>query len=227
MSNLHLFSSPGKDDIRYIIEAGRPYLEGKPDATVAYLPLASLFAERWQEFTAESFKGLARVETVNAELMTLPQMEDVIRRAALVYIPGGNTFLLAHRLHVSRLMIFLKKKVLAGLPVVAFSAGTILCGPNILTSKDMNTVSTPHFEGLNAAPFNFLVHYAEDSYGKSLHDDWLADYHFFHDNSVIMLCDGAYVRVDGKKTTLVHGEAWILRKDSEKEKLEAGKMITL
>jgi len=76
-----------QDDIRYVIEASRPYLEGKPDATVAYLPLASLFAERWQEFTADSFKGLARVETVNAELMTLPQMEDVIRRAALVYIP--------------------------------------------------------------------------------------------------------------------------------------------
>ena len=225
--NLHLFSSPGKDDIRYIIEASRPYLEGRPDATVAYLPLASLFAERWQEFTADAFKGLARVETVNAELMTLPQMEDVIRRAALVYIPGGNTFLLNHRLHVSRLMIFLRKKVQTGLPVVAFSAGTILCGPNILTSKDMNTVSTPHFEGLNATPFNFLTHYADDAYGKSVHDDWLADYHFFHDNPVIMLSDGAYVKVDGKKTTLVRGEAWILRKDQEKERLEEGKLIPL
>jgi peptidase E len=225
--NLHLFSSPGKDDIRYVIEASRPYLEGKPDAIVAYLPLASLFAERWQEFTADSFKGLARIETINAELMTLPQMEDVIRRASLVYIPGGNTFLLNHRLNVSRLLLFLRKKVQAGLPVVAFSAGTVVCGPNILTSKDMNTVSTPHFDGLNATPFNFLVHYADDAYGKSVHDDWLADYHFFHDNPVIMLSDGAYVKVDGKKTTLVRGEAWILRKDQEKERLEEGKLIPL
>jgi peptidase E len=227
MPNLHLFSSPGKDDIRYVVDASRPCLEGKPDATVAYLPLASLFAERWQEFTADSFKGLARIETINAELMTLPQMEDVIRRAALVYIPGGNTFLLNHRLHVSRLMLFLRKKVQAGLPVVAFSAGTILCGPNILTSKDLNTIPTPHFDALSATPFNFLTHYADDAYGKAVHDDWLADYHFFHDNPVVMLCDGAYVKVDGKKTTLVHGEAWILRKDSEKERLDEGKLITL
>jgi peptidase E len=227
MPNLHLFSSPGKDDIRYIIEASRPYLEGKPDATIAYLPLASLYAERWQEFTADSFKGLARIQPINAETMSLPQMEEVVRRASLVYIPGGNTFLLNHRLHVSRLMIFLRKKVQAGLPVIAFSAGTVLCGPNILTSKDMNTVATPHFEGLNATPFNFLVHYAEDAYGKSVHDDWLADYHFFHDNPVIMLSDGAYVRVDGKKTTLVRGEAWIWRKDQEKEKLEERKLIIL
>ena len=225
MPNLHLFSSPGKDDIRYIIEACRPYLDGKPDATVAFLPLASLYAERWLESTESSFKGLARLETINAETMSLPEMEDIIRRAASVYIPGGNTFLLNHRLHISRLMISLRKKVQAGLPVVAFSAGAVLCGPNILTSKDMNTVPTPYFEGLNVTPFNFSAHYPLDAYGQSVKDEWLADYHFFHDNPVIMLSDGAYVKVDGKKTTLVRGEAWILRKDHEKEKLEENKLI--
>jgi peptidase E len=226
MPNLHLFSSPGKDDIRYIIEASRPYLEGKPDATVAYLPLASLFVERWQEYTEDSFKGLARLETINTELMPLPAMEDIIRRASLVYIPGGNTFLLNHRLHVSRLMIFLRKKVQAGLPIVAFSAGAILCGPNILTSKDLNTVGTSFFEGLSATPFNFSPHYPLDNYGQSVKDDWLSDYHFFHDNPIVMISDGAYVKVDGKKTILVRGEAWIWRKDEEKERLEENKPIT-
>ena len=225
MPNLHLFSSPGKDDIRYIIEASRPYLENKLDATVAFLPLASLYAERWQEYTENSFKGLARLETINAEMMSLPEMEDIVRRASLVYISGGNTFLLNHRLHVSKLMIFLRKKVQTGLPVVAFSAGTILCGQNILTSKDMNTVETSHFDGLNVAPFNFSTHYPLDAYGQSVKDEWLADYHFFHDNPVVIMSDGAYVKADGKKTTLVRGEAWILRKGQEKEKLEEGKLI--
>lgn len=227
MPNLHLFSSPGKDDIRYVIEASRPYLKDRDDATVAYLPLASLFAERWQTDTEDAFKSLARLETINAETMSLTQMEDIVRRAALVYIPGGNTFLLNHRLHVSRLMIFLRKKVQAGLPVVAFSAGAILCGPNILTSKDMNTVETSQFDGLNVSPFNFFAHYAMDDHGQSVHDDWLSDYHFFHDNPVVMMSDGAYVKMDGKKTTLIRGEAWILRKGQEKEKLEENKLIAL
>jgi len=227
MPNLHLFSSPGKDDIRYIVESSRPYLEGKPDAIVAHLAFASLYTERWQEFTADLFKGLARIETLNAELMTLPQMEDMIRRATLVYIPDGNTFLLNHRLHVSRLMLSLRRKIQAGLPVVAFGAGAILCGANIVTAKDMNTVSTPHFEGLNVTPFNFSPHYPLDGYGQAMKDEWLADYHFFHDNPLVMLCDGAYVKVNGKKTTLVRGEAWILRKDQEKERLEEGKLIPL
>lgn len=224
--HLHLFSSPG-DDIRYIIEASRPYLEDKPNPTVAYLPLASLYAERWLEENERSFQGLARLEMANAELMSQKEIEDVLRRASLVYIPGGNTFLLNHRLHVSGLMPYLRKKVQTGLPLVGFSAGAILCGPNILTANDMNTVATSYFDGLNVSPFNFFAHYPLDTYGQSVHDQWLADYHFFHDNPVIMLSDGAHVKVDGKKTMLVQGEAWVLRKDHEKEKLEEGNLIIL
>ena len=224
--NLHLFSNPG-DNIRNVIEVSRPYLENKDEPTVAYLPLASLYAEKWLEDNERAFKGLARLETVNAELMTQKEIEEIIRRAALVYIPGGNTFLLNHRLHVSGVMPYLRKKIQAGLPLIGFSAGTVLCGPNILTSKDMNTVETPHFDGLNLVPFNFFVHYADNAYGQSVHDDWLADYHFFHDNPVVMMSDGAYVKVIGKKTTLVRGEAWILRKGQEKEKLEEHQLISL
>ena len=222
---LHLFSTPGENDLRYVIEASRAYLEAKDDPIVAYLPLASLYAERWLGVNESAFKGLAQIKEVNAELMTQKEIEDILRESALVYITGGNTFLLNHRLHSSGVMPYLKKKIQNGLPVVGVSAGTILCGPNILTSKDMNTVETPHFDGLNLIPFNFFAHYAEDRYGQSVHDDWLGDYHFFHDNPVILLSDGAYIKVDGKKTILVRGEAWILRKEAEKERLEPGKSI--
>ena len=222
---LHLFSTPGENDLRYVIEASRPYLKDKDDPIVAYLPLASLYAEKWLGVNESAFKGLAQIREVNAELMTQKEIEDIIRESALVYIPGGNTFLLNHRLHSSGAMPYLKKKIQNGLPLIGVSAGMILCGPNILTSTDMNTVETPHFNGLNLIPFNFFAHYAEDGYGQSVQDDWLGDYHFFHDNPVILLSDGAYVKVDGKKTTLVRGAAWILRKGAEKERLGPGKSI--
>ena len=220
--NLHLFSNPGeREDIRYIIEAAKPYLSGKPDASVAYIPMASLYGERWVELTQKHFGDLAQVEMIDTEMMELPIMEAILRRAALAYIPGGNTFLLNHRLHVSRLSAYLSKKVQAGLPLVAFSAGTVLCGPNILTSNDLNSVETPHFNGLNVTPFNFNVHYA----GDLERDNWLVDYHTFHDNPVIIMADGAYVRIEGRKTQLVCGEAWILRKGREKEKIKPGTLI--
>jgi hypothetical protein len=89
----------------------------------------------------------------------------------------------------------------------------------------MNTVETPHFDGLNLVPFNFFAHYADDAHGQSVQDEWLADYYFFHDNPVILLSDTAYVRVAGKRITLVRGAAWILRKGVDKERLEPGKVI--
>ena len=146
------------DDIRYILEAARPYLEDKDDPVIAYLPAASL-GGTYQEYTEKAFRGLARVATIDTELMSLPEMEKAIRNAALVYIPGGNTFLLNHRLHLSDIKEYLRKKVMAGLPLIGYSAGTVLCGPNILTSQDMNTVESPYFSGLNVSPFNFSCHY--------------------------------------------------------------------
>ena len=228
MINLHLFSTPGDRDIRWVVDACRPYLDDRDEPSVAFMPQASLNVNQWLDYTVREFKGLAQIELLDTERMDLPTMESIIRRARVVYISGGNTFLLNHRLHISGLMPFLRKKVQAGLPVVGFSAGMIVCGPNILTSKDMNSVETNRFDGLNATPFNFLAHYDADAYGQSAqHDDWLSDYHVFHDNAVILLNDGAYVKVEGKKTMLVRGDAWILRKDSEKEKLEVGETIPL
>ena len=222
---LHLFSTPGEQGIESIVEASRLLLDGRSDSRLAYLPLASLSAQRWLELIEISFKGLARVEMIDAETMTLDEMESILRRASAAYIPGGNTFLLNHRLHVSKLMSYLRKKIQAGLPLLAYSAGTVLCGPNILTSKDMNTVETTHFDGLKLTPFNFLVHYGRDGYGGAVHDEWVSDYHVFHENPVILLADGAYLKIQGSKTLLMRGEAWILRKGQEKQLIEPDQMI--
>jgi peptidase E len=220
--NLHLFSN---GNIEAIVEASRPYLSGKSDARVAYLPLASLLPEKWLDFTTKAFNGLARIAMVNTESMSAAEIEAILRRVHLVFIPGGNTFLLNHRLYLSRLVPFLRRKILAGLPVVAASAGTVLCGPNILTSRDMNSVETSCFTGLNLLPFNLSVHYPDDELGRAYADDWLADYHVFHDNPVILMSDGASVKVEKNGTKLVGGDAWVLRAGQEKEKLLPGRTI--
>jgi dipeptidase E len=221
--DLHLFATPGiGDDIDWVVEACRPYIEDRPKPSVAYLPLASLFTGRLAEDTQKAFGSLAKVETINTEEMELAEMESILRRAAVAYIPGGNTFLLGHRLHLCGLLSPLRKKIQSGLPLVGVSAGTVLCGPNVLTSNDLNMMGTPHFEGLKLLPFNFNVHYAENA----AKDEWLADYRSFHDNPLIMMGDDAYIRAKGKTTTLVRGEAWIWHAGCEKERLEAGQIIS-
>jgi dipeptidase E len=224
---LHLFSTPGQNDIHHIIEACRPHLAKRDDPTVAFLPQAWLNVRHWLDYTVKSFKGLAQVELIDTEQMDLPRMESIVRRAQVVYIPGGNTFLLNHRLHVSKLMPYLRRKVQAGLPVVGFSAGANLCGANILTSNDMNIVPTPYFDGIGAIPFNLHVHYPGDESARAERDEWLSEYHTFQDNPVLLMEDDAYIRVEGKKASLERGIAWILRRGSEKERLEQGTTIPI
>jgi len=72
-------------------------------------------------------------------------------------------------------MEYLRKKVVAGLPLIGFSAGTVLCGPNTLTGKDMNTVESAHFNGLGVTPFNFSCHYPQDEIARLEKDEWLSD----------------------------------------------------
>ncbi len=219
--DLHLFSTPGReDDIEWVVEAARPYLERK-SGTVAYLPLASLYAERSIAPMEEAFQGLASIETINTETMDLPQMETILRGAGVAYIPGGNTFLLNHRLHSSQLFPYLRKKLEAGLPMIGVSAGAVLCGPNILTSNDLNMLPTQYFDGLNLTPFNFNMHYVDDA----RRDNWLIDYQAFHDNPMILMEDGSYVKVRGKQASLVRGPAWVWHAGHEKERLEPGCVI--
>jgi hypothetical protein len=78
--NLHLFSSSGEDDIRYIVEASRPYFEGRDEPTLAYLPMASL-SDAWLAYVRKAFHGLAKVEMINTETMTFAEMESILRKA--------------------------------------------------------------------------------------------------------------------------------------------------
>jgi peptidase E len=41
---------------------------------------------------------------------------------------------------------------------VGFSAGAMLCGPNILTNQDANMLPTCHFDSLDLLPYNIFAH---------------------------------------------------------------------
>lgn len=221
---LHLFSaSAAGDDLRFVLDACRPILRDRQGATVAFLPLGSLETVRQLEQARKLFRNLAEVVLIDTENMDLPAMEAVLRGASAAYIGDGNVFLLNHRLHLSRLAPYFQKKIQAGLPLIGVNAGAIACGPNILTSEDLNLVPTPHFNGLAVTPFNLHVHYVDDIW----RDEWLAPYHTFHDNAVLLLEDGAYLKVQGKTTSLAGGTGWCRRAGHEKQRLAVGEPISV
>ena len=224
MVDLHLLCLPGKQDIRYILDAARTCLAAQAEPTVAYLPAAAVGYD-WLDYTEKAFAGLAALAYIGTETMPLDDIAAILDRAGLVYISGGNTFLLNHRLHRRGVFDLLRQKVLDGLPVVAFSAGTTLCGPNILTSNDINMCATTHFTALNLTPFNFSVHYPSEESARTETDAWLSGYHVYHGNPILALEDDAYLRVHDGEAVLVRGNGWLLEKGQPRQKVTPGRPI--
>jgi dipeptidase E len=224
--NLHLFCQPGIRDIRYILEAARPYLTAQPNPVVAYLPAASPI-HNWLDYTEKAFAGLAEIAYIDTETMPLADVETIFDRAGSVYISGGNTFLLNHRLHQSGVFDLLRQRALDGLPVVGFSAGATICGPNILTSNDMNMCATTHFDGLNLTPFNFSVHYPAGETARNEWDEWLSEYHLYHDNPILALEDDVHLHVNDGQVTLIRGTGWLLTRGEQRRSIESGRPISI
>jgi dipeptidase E len=204
---LDLFSSPGEQDIRYILEACQTYFdacEAEQEPVLAYLPAASL-QSNWLNYTQASFRGKATVDYLEPDKLTPEEFAARLDRATALYVSGGNTFWLFHQLHEYQLMGLLREKVQHGLPLVGFSAGAILCGVDVLTSGDFNACGTTVFTGLSAIPCNILPHYPTDSDAQADMDERVAEYHHFYTTPVLAIADGAYLRKRDDTLELVRG----------------------
>lgn len=206
--NLHLFSTPGEPMLHDIVRACRSALAGSKAPVVAYLPAAAT-GSLWMDQTRDAFRDVADVRLIDLDRMERTDIDIALDQASLLYIPGGNTFRLLQRLHHRGLMESLKRRIRTSLPLAAFSAGTVLCGQDILTTSDMTVCAATEFGGLALTRFNFHVHYpAQEGPGRENRDERLTAYHGFHPHPVLALEDGAYLRVRGEDVELVAGRCW-------------------
>ena len=218
---IHLFSTPGKHGIEYIVDAARPILAEKRHATVAYLP-AACTEQNWARQTRTAFRGLASVKTIDVTKQPLARMLATLDQADLLFIPGGNTYLLAQRLHAVRVPLVhreagaadmiaeIRQRVLTGLALICFSAGSVLCGPDILSSNDTNESDCTNFDGLDLLPFNLNVHFpGEPGERRQQHEDRLQEFLSSNPGRVVWaLEDGAYLQVANDAIRVLRGNIW-------------------
>jgi peptidase E len=212
---LHLFSTPGESFLADVTATAQQILAGLHKPLIAYLPAAAEERHFVRE-TKAAFRDIAEVQAIKPETHSAAQVQSVLDRAALLYIPGGNTYLAAQRLHTAGLMDDLHKRILGGLPLVAFSAGTVLCGADILTSNDTNECGCTNFAGLRLVPFNFNVHYPTvDGEERQKRDARLQAYAREHNRLVLALEDGTYVWMTNGIVKVVKGPVWKLNGHSK------------
>jgi peptidase E len=211
---LHLFSTPGEPFLTNILAAARPILAARRNPLVAYLPAAAVERHFVRE-TKAAFRSLAEVRAIKVESHSPAYIWGVLDRATLLYIPGGNTYLMAARLRASGLIDELKERLHGGLPLVAFSAGAVLCGSDILTSNDENDCGCANFHGLGLTPFSLNVHFpAEEGPARQERIARLEAYAQAHNRPVLALEDEAHLHITVTGTTVVQGGVWKISRNA-------------
>lgn len=224
---LDLFCVPGPKPIQDIVNSSKRHLQPLESARVAYLPAASdLKKEEYLDLTRQGFADIAQVDLIDHRPREVGRSIDLLSNSSLVYIPGGNTFLLAKRLKDSGLWEELTLQIRQGKPYVGFSAGTIVVGESISMSNDDNSVGLADHSGLGLVPFTFAVHYLVDNLDDQ--DRFLERvqrYQLTGGAPVIAMEDDAHIRVDGKRLMLVRGNSHLFQSGQPPRALRQGEQL--
>ena len=221
--HLHLLSSPGEEPIRDVVDAIRAHLETCLRPLVAYMPAASEGPPgEYLSLTRRAFSALAEVELVDLASGGSGGGSKVLSESSAVYIPGGNCYLLAKRLRATGLFEDLQLLVREGMPLVGFSAGTLILGRSLAMSTDEDYVGLEDQSGLGVLPFTLAVHYTDADPDEEVFRQRLSACQRSSDARVLALEDGAYMRVDGMLLSLVRGRCFLFERGQQRKLLAIG-----
>jgi len=99
---------------------------------------------------------------VDIEGKTESQVTDLIKLKDIIYVEGGNTFYLLKAMRQCNFEKIIKKLLKEGKVYLGASAGSVVAGKTIKTSKDENIVNLKNMRGLNLVPFDIFCHYTPE-----------------------------------------------------------------
>ncbi len=112
-------------------------------------------------YTEQARKRLARMGYELDSVHETADPQKAVAAAEVVFIGGGNTFRLLKSLYDADLLPGIRHRVIGGTPYVGSSAGAIVAGPTLKTTKDMPIVQPPSFDALNLVGFQISPHYLD------------------------------------------------------------------
>lgn len=168
----------------------------------------------WAMFRHDAYaaKARERFETMGFHLRSVhvtPEPARAIAEAEAVFVGGGNTFRLLKALYESRVLDAIRRRVASGMPYVGSSAGSIVAGPTIRTTKDMPIVQPPSFDSLGLVGFQISPHFLDpDPASRHMgetQEERISQFHEEADIPVAGLREGAMLRVTDASVVLKGG----------------------
>ncbi len=180
-----------------------------------------------------SKRARERFATMGFELNGIEAATDpreAVETADVIFIGGGNTFLLLRDLYETGLIEPIRERVANGVPYIGTSAGSNVAGLTIGTTNDMPIVRPSTFDALGLVPFNINPHYLDpdpDSKHKGeTRETRIKEYHVLNPQPVVGLREGAWLEISGDSMLLGGSSgARLFRQGSEPEEFETGDQL--
>jgi dipeptidase E len=157
---------------------------------------------------AYTAKTEARLRAMGFSLRALSQSSPVkaIEDAESIFVGGGNTFRLLKGLQDLGVVDVIRRRVREGMPYIGSSAGSIVAGPTLKTTKDMPIVEPDSFEALGLIGFQISPHYLDpDPSSKHMgetQEERICQFLEENDTPVVGLREGAFLRIEGSAVFL-------------------------
>ncbi len=127
-------------------------------ARVLFVPFALYDRDAYSSIARERFKAMGyELDSIH----TASDPQRAVNDTEAIFIGGGNTFRLLKALYDFDLLQTIRQRVEKGMPYIGSSAGAIVAGPTLKTTKDMPIVEPPSFDALGLVGFQISPHYLD------------------------------------------------------------------
>ena len=142
------------------LESAAPLIHqflGDRSLTIAFIPFA-LVSNDYESYATMVKNGLKNLP-YNIQVITPENAKEVIEKADVIMVGGGNTFKLLHDIYELKLLDLIRDKVNKGTVYIGWSAGSNILSPTIGTTNDMPVIEPKSFNALGLFPFQINPHY--------------------------------------------------------------------
>lgn len=168
---------------------------------IAFVPYSE------HDLDAYEAKVRGKFVAMGFDVISIHREGQLLQHADAIFIGGGNTFRLLYRLYERKLVSPIRDAVNAGRPFIGSSAGSIVAGPTIKTTKDMPVLEPESFRSLGFVDFQISPHYLDPDPNTTHMGETQEERigHFLEENDarVVGLREGSMLRVENGSTTLL------------------------
>lgn len=173
--------------------------------------------------------------TINIAVKGIHEWKDAksaIKNSEAIFTGGGNTFELVNQLYKKDVLNILKEVIDRGTPYLGTSAGSNICGINMMNTNDMPIVYPPSFTTLSSIPFNINAHYFAPMKGTThmgeTRETRIKEFHVFNETPVLGLREGSWLEVSGDKIVLKGNfTARLFQQNKDPVELESGVQVVV